>query len=64
MNQSNTNTNTSEGITFIGGLQLLLIGLKLGSIITWSWWQVLLPFFVDQLTALIFVALTVWKSRR
>ena len=62
MNQSNT--NTSEGITFIGGLQLLLIGLKLGSIITWSWWQVLLPFFVDQLTALIFVALTVWKSRR
>ena len=62
MNQSNT--NTSEGITFIGGLQLLLIGLKLGSIITWSWWQVLLPFFVDQLAALIFVALTVWKSRR
>ena len=62
MNQSNT--NTSGGIAFIGGLQLLLIGLKLGSIITWSWWQVLLPFFVDQLTALIFVALTVWKSRR
>ena len=62
MNQSNT--NTSEGITFIGGLQLLLIGLKLGSIITWSWWQVLPPFFVDQLTALIFVALPVWKSRR
>ena len=61
MNQSNT--NTSEGITFIGGLQLLLIGLKLGSIITWSWWQVLLPFFVVE-GALIFVALTVWKSRR
>ena len=61
MNQSNT--NTSEGITFIGGLQLLLIGLKHGSIITWSWWQVLLPFFVIEV-ALIFVALTVWKSRR
>ena len=59
MNQS----NTSGGITFIDGLQLLLIGLKLGSIITWSWWQVLLPFFVVE-GALIFVALTVWKSRR
>ena len=59
MNQS----NTSGGITFIDGLQLLLIGLKLGSSITWSWWQVLLPFFVVE-GALIFVALTVWKSRR
>lgn len=57
--------NTSGGLTFIGGLQLLLIGLKLGSVITWPRWQVLLPFFVDGvLTVLVLVAFTAWQSRR
>jgi hypothetical protein len=57
--------NTSGGLTFIGGLQLLLIGLKLTSTITWPWWQVLLPFFVDGvLAAFIFVTFAAWKSRR
>lgn len=36
-------TNQSSGIGFISLLALAFIVLKLCSIITWSWWVVLLP---------------------
>lgn len=36
-------TKPSNGIGFVGALQLLFIGLKLGGVITWPWWCVLLP---------------------
>lgn len=32
-------------IGFLGLLGLLFIGLKLGNIINWSWWLVLLPLY-------------------
>ena len=32
-------------MSFLGALTLLFIGLKLGGIITWSWWLVLLPLY-------------------
>lgn len=36
--------NTQKrGSGFIGLLTLLFIGLKLGNVITWSWWWVLAP---------------------
>lgn len=55
--------NTSGGLTFIGGLQLLLIGLKLTSTITWPWWQVLLPFTLDAvLTILALMALAAYNK--
>ena len=41
-----TNTNNSSrsgGISFLGALGLLFIGLKLGHVIHWSWWLVTLP---------------------
>ncbi len=41
-------------ITFIDGLQLLFIGLKLAKIISWNWFCVLLPFILSAITALIF----------
>ena len=37
----------SGGITFIGALQVLFIGLKLAGFIDWPWWVVLLPIEVD-----------------
>lgn len=42
--------------TFLVGLALLFIGLKLGHIIAWSWWFVLLPVSVP-LCLTLFVAL-------
>ena len=37
---------TNGGINFLGLLAILFIGLKLGHIITWSWWIVLSPLFI------------------
>lgn len=41
---TNQNTNTG-GITFVGALGLLFLGLKLAHVISWSWWLVTLPFY-------------------
>jgi len=38
---------------FWAGLSLMLIGLKLGEVIDWSWWLVLLPVYIAPLGALI-----------
>jgi hypothetical protein len=35
----------SGGVGFLGFLTLLFIGLKLGGVINWSWWLVLLPLY-------------------
>lgn len=37
--------NHNGGITFVGALGLLFLGLKLAHVITWSWWLVTLPFY-------------------
>ena len=39
-------SNASSGIGFGGALALLFIGLKLGGVITWSWWWVLSPLWI------------------
>ena len=44
--------NTSHGITFLGMLQILFIGLKLTRYITWSWWWVLAPLWIPLAIAL------------
>lgn len=35
----------SGGVGFLGLLTILFIGLKLGGVIDWSWWLVLLPLY-------------------
>ncbi len=43
---SNSNSvQSSGGIGILGLLGVLFVGLKLGGIITWSWWYVTLPFW-------------------
>lgn len=37
--------SSSSGVGFLGLLCLLFIGLKLGGVINWSWWWVLLPIY-------------------
>jgi hypothetical protein len=34
---------STGGISFLGALALLFIGLKLGGVISWSWWWVTAP---------------------
>lgn len=40
---SNNSNTSSGGISLVGALGLLFIGLKLGHVINWSWWLVTLP---------------------
>lgn len=47
MDNNVTSSVTSSGIGFMGALQILLIGLKLGHVIDWAWWKVLLPMEID-----------------
>ena len=42
----NGRNSTNGGINFLGLLTILLIGLKLAHIISWSWWLVLSPLFI------------------
>lgn len=42
---SDSKVQVGGGIGFFGLLGLLFIGLKLGGIINWSWWLVLLPLY-------------------
>ena len=49
-----SNKKTS-GIGFFTLLGLLFIGLKLGNVITWSWWWVTLPLWGGAALILIFL---------
>ena len=49
--------SSGGGISLLGALGLLFVGLKLGGVINWSWWYVTLPFWGGLvLLALIFAA--------
>ncbi len=49
---SDTRSSSSGGVGFCGLLALLFIGLKLGHVITWSWWWVLAPLWIPTLLGL------------
>jgi len=51
------NGSKSSGIGFVGGLQLLFIGLKLTGFIDWSWYVVLSPLIVEAVLALVLLLL-------
>ena len=57
--------STNGGINFLGLLTILFIGLKLGHIISWSWWLVLSPLFILPLiyvlVLLIVLPMAVYK---
>lgn len=43
MQSRRVEVKSTGGVSFFTLLGLLFIGLKLGKVITWPWWQVLLP---------------------
>ena len=59
MSQNNS-TSKSSGIGFTGLLALLFIGLKLGNVITWSWWWVLSPLWISFAILIIIVVIAVF----
>ncbi len=50
--------NASRGIGFFGLLTVVLIALKLCKVISWSWWWVLAPVWINFLL-LVLVALVI-----
>lgn len=46
-------SSSSGGMSFIEGLQLLFIGLKLANVINWSWWWVFSPTWIGIIILLI-----------
>jgi len=50
-------SSSSGGIGFTGMLTILFIGLKLGGVISWSWWWVLSPIWISLLVILLCVGI-------
>ena len=47
------------GLTFLDGLTLVFIGLKLAKVIDWSWWWVFSPMWIPIVLILI-IAFFAW----
>jgi len=50
-----SSSSSSGNLGFCGALAILFIGLKLGNVISWSWWWVLSPLWVPVLIVLAIV---------
>ena len=63
MSNTGTTINTSGGVSFLGLLALLFIGLNLGSLLSWPWWWVLAPLWAPVLLSLAAKKLPVIEAR-
>lgn len=64
---SNAQSTTTSGISFLGMLTVLFIGLKLTGYITWSWWWVLSPIWIPWLLLMavaVCVFIYIWYKNR
>lgn len=59
MGNNGNSGKASGGIGFWGILQLILITLKLCKVITWSWWLVLIPFWVGLVITIAIIAIII-----
>jgi hypothetical protein len=61
MLQTNQNYQTRHReFGFLGLLTLLFIGLKLGGVISWSWWLVLAPLWMPVAAFIIMLGVMVF----
>lgn len=51
-------------LSFLSLLALLFIALKLIHYITWSWWVVLLPFYLPWIYEAMWVGIVIWLIER
>lgn len=61
---NSSNNNSSGGMGFFGVLQLIFIVLKLCKVITWSWWVVLIPIWIEVALIIVLLILISWANRR
>ena len=54
----------SSSVGFLTLLGLLFIGLKLGGVISWSWWWVLAPLWGQVALAILILALILMGKMR
>lgn len=53
------NAGAASGIGFLDALLLIFIVLKLIGVITWSWWVVLIPLWIEIILVIIFILIII-----
>lgn len=53
------NAGAASGIGFLDALLLIFIVLKLIGVITWSWWIVLIPLWIEIILVIIFILIII-----
>jgi hypothetical protein len=57
---SNDNSSSSSGVGFFGLLFIVLLALKLGGVIDWSWWWVFAPLWIVPILAVMVICFFGW----
>ena len=55
--------SSSKGMGIIGVLQIIFIVLKLIGVISWSWWLVLIPLWIDIACFIIGIIIVLVSKR-
>lgn len=58
------NSGSSGGVGVLTVLQIVFIVLKLCDVITWSWWAVLIPLWIDLAICVILIIVLVLINNR
>lgn len=56
---SDGNSSNGHGITFLGALQVLFIGLKLTGYIDWPWYAVLMPIIIEAVIIVVAILIII-----
>lgn len=59
----NSSSSSSGGMGFLGVLQIVFIVLKLCKVITWSWWLVLIPLWIEIVLCIGVLIFVWWLSK-
>ena len=56
-------SSSSGGMGFLGVLQIVFIVLKLCKVITWSWWVVLIPLWIELVVVVGILLFIAWLKK-
>lgn len=62
MKDKNYNANNT-GVGILGVLLIVFIVLKLVGVVTWSWWVVLIPLWIEIGLLIIVILVIVWLDK-
>lgn len=62
MKDKNYNANNT-GVGILGVLLIVFIALKLVGVVTWSWWVVLIPLWIEIGLLIIVILVIVWLDK-